>query len=388
MATRLSVVVPGSERADSPRDGSWISHDWHRPKKRPASRSITGFMLHVVSRSGAPTTWRRLERSSWYIWLATAAAVIFSIAQPATRVYSIAADPFEPGQAVYATLAFVCYLPIQIWLVLSVSRGNRGWPQRLGLAIMAVVIFAVMPLVGVGWVGIIDVLGALTLAILRPPWSFLTFCALIVAPTALTSALGRPDWALYFTMGILLYCLPLAVGIWMINLARQVQLARLDLAEQAVVRERIRIDRELSHTVGTGLESIATSGDRASKLAPTDQVMAARELKTLVRDARETLAEARRSVRRYREVSLRTELETAATLLEAAGVSVQLELASGDAAAQADESERTRLRGEIAHLLGGAAPRSVTIGVETVDGRARFLLRLAADERRVEAPAG
>ncbi len=141
MATRLSVVVPGSEGADYPHDGSWISHVWHRPAKRLANRPITGFMLHVVSRLGAPTTWRRLERSSWYIWLATAAAVIFSIAQPATRVYSIAADPFEPGQAVYATLAFVCYLPIQIWLVLSVSRGNRGWPQRLGFASLATCAF-------------------------------------------------------------------------------------------------------------------------------------------------------------------------------------------------------------------------------------------------------
>src|SRR5260370_15633352 len=186
------------------------------------------------------------------------------------------ADPFEPGQAVYATLAFVCYLPIQIWLVLSVSRGNRGWPQRLGLAIMAVVIFAVMPLVGVGWVGIIDVLCALTLAIPPPPWSFLTFCALIFAPTALTSAFGRPAWALYFTLGILLYCLPLAVGIWIINLARQVQLARLDLAEQSVVREPMRIDRALSHPWGTGLKPLSTPGDRAPKLCPTYQVTAAR----------------------------------------------------------------------------------------------------------------
>src|SRR5260370_16878652 len=93
MATRLSVVVPGSEGADYPHDGSWISHVWHRPAKHLANRLITGFMLHVVSRSGAPTTWRRLERSGWSIWVATPPAVIFTIPQPPPPAYPLSPHP-------------------------------------------------------------------------------------------------------------------------------------------------------------------------------------------------------------------------------------------------------------------------------------------------------
>jgi len=386
MATSLSVVVLGSEGPDFPPVRSGIGHERLRPQKRLANRPIARFMLHLVSRSVAPTTWLRLDRASWFIWLATAAAVIFSVAQPATRVYSFAAGPAElgPGQAVYAALAFACYLPIQIWLVLSLARGHRAWPQWIGLAAMATVIFAVMPLVGVGWVGMIPVLGALTCVTLRPPWSVVGFGVLLAAPGVLTSALGAPDFALYFTMGILLWVLPLVFVIWMIDVARQLQRARLALAEQAVVRERLRVDRELSRTVGDGLRLIAASGQRAAELASTDPPLAARELKALVKNARDTLSEARKNVRRYRETSLRAELETAAMLLEAAGVSVQLDVASADAA-DAAESERARLRREIAHLLAGAAPRSVTIRVETVDGRIRYQLRADSDQRTVEA---
>ena len=170
----------------------------------------------------------------------------------------------------------------------------------------------------------------------------------------------------------------------MIDVARQLRRARLALAEQAIVRERLRVDRELSRTVGDGLRLIAASGQRAAELASTDPPLAARELKALVKNARDTLSEARKNVRRYRETSLRAELETAATLLEAAGVSVQLDVASADAA-DGDESERARLRREIAHLLAGAAPRSVTIRVETVDGRIRYQLRADSDQRTVEA---
>src|SRR5258708_12514840 len=84
MATRLSVVVPGSEGTDSPDGGSWIRHDWHRPEKRVANRPITGFMLHVVSRSEAPTTWRRLDRSTSYISLTTPPPLLFPTPHPPT----------------------------------------------------------------------------------------------------------------------------------------------------------------------------------------------------------------------------------------------------------------------------------------------------------------
>jgi len=361
--------------------GRWRPRHEHRQRLPPAGR----FMLNLVSRSEAATRWRGSERSNWSIWLATAAAVAYSVLLPATRIYAIAADPNEPGHAAYAAVAFICYLPLLVWLVVSLAQGNRGWPQWIGLALMAAVIFAAMPLVGVGWVGEIYVLGALTLVTFRPPWSFIAFGALIAAPTPLTAALGRADWALYFTMGILLYSLPLAVGIWMINVVRQLQAARVSLAEQAIVRERLRIDRELSHSVGAGLRAIALSGDRAASLAATDPAAAMREIKGLVRDARSTLFEARQSVRRYREISPRAELETAATLLEAAGFTVHIDGPTGGLPAQADEPERANLRREVARLLGEEVPTAVTIEVETVGDRLHYRLRAVSERQKFGA---
>src|SRR5207244_1462799 len=93
---------------------------------------------------------------------------------------------------------------------------------------------------------------------------FLLYGVLVAAPAPLTFAFGQPEFALYFTTGILMFPLPLAVGIWSIRGARQLQAALLALAEEAVARERLRIDGELRETLGARLEESATRGGRAA----------------------------------------------------------------------------------------------------------------------------
>jgi len=208
------------------------------------------------------------------------------------------------------------------------------------------------------------------------------------APTPLTFAFGQPQWALYFTIGMLMFSVPLAVGIWSIRGARQLQAARLALAEEAVARERLRIDRELRETLGAGLEDIVVGGERAAELVTSDPPASAQELRGLVGGARQTLSEAPQMVTRYREVSLRAELETAATLLSAAGIEVQLELPPGEMPDSADERERAALRREIARLLAETARASVVIAVTSRDGRTRLEMRSTAETSRAGVTAG
>jgi two-component system, NarL family, sensor histidine kinase DesK len=325
-----------------------------------------------------PMKWVRLHQLdglAMAIVIATAGAVAYSVALPAMRLYGIIAYPPAHSDVGVALLAFAIYQPVQIWLVLSAARGERRWPQWLGLALVAVVMFASMPFVGVGWVGILYVLAALTLVTLSSPWSLIAWGALVAAPTPLTVALGHGEWALYFTMGTLFFSVPLASWIWMINVARQLHRARLDLASQAVLLERLRIDQELSESIGAGLDSIAANGAQASNLASSDPSGAARALNELVRQARRTLAVARHSVRRFRQSSLRSELETAATLLEAAGIAINLDIPAGDWASPVDDADRATLRREIAQLLIAPAPSAVTIAARAVNGRVQYELR-------------
>ena len=330
-------------------------------------------MLRIVSRRSLARLAGGIERSRWLIWLATAGIVLWSIVLPALRIYSIAADPTELGQAVAASVAFACYLPLQLWLVASAARGRRGRPQYIALAAMAAVIFAAMPLIGIGWIGINIVLAALTLVTIPRPWSFVLFGAFLIVPIPLTFAFGRPDWALYFAMGLLLFAVPLAVGISLVDSARELEDARRELARQAVRRERLRIDSELGQTVGAGLESIAAQGDRAITLL-TEPAAAGRELKSLVGTARRTLSGARLTVRRYREVSLRSELETAVALLEAAGVTTTLDIADEELTTSVAEGDRVSLRRDVTRLIGAGIATRVTIVIENGTLRLRQLV--------------
>jgi signal transduction histidine kinase len=348
-------------------------------------------ILVVVRPSSIGPRDEDLRWSNRFVRLATWAAVAWSVAQPMIRLYDIAVLPTSlggiSGRAMYAAVAVASYLPVQVWLVLSATRGPLGRRQRLGLAALAAVMVGMIPVVGVGWVGILYMLAALVLVAFRPPWSLLPYAALVAAPLPLTLALGQPEWAAYFTVGMLIFSVPLAIGIWLIRGVRQLQDARLELAEQAVVRERQRIDGEVRESVGVRLTAIVAQGRRVGEMAAEDPAGAVPELRVLIDDARRTLAETRRMVTRYREVSLLAELETVATLLSAAGIDTHLDLPP-ELPDAVDEEDRESLRRDVADLLGEIAPAdSVTIAVTPHRGRPRIELRTGSSPAAAEVAA-
>jgi two-component system sensor histidine kinase DesK len=307
------------------------------------------------------------QRSSWFVRMATGGAVAFSVLLPLIRVYNIAVQRAEDGgigdRAIYAAFAFAGYLPMQVWLVLSATRGAAGPWRRLSLAGLLAVVLGMIPVFCVGWVEMLYLPAALVLVGVRPPWSLLLFAALVVTPAPVSFAFGQPEWLVYFMVGMLAFPVPLAVLILLIRATRQLQDARLALAEQAVVRERLRIDEEVRESVGDGLVAIADQGRLAQEMAARDPSAAIEELRALVNHARRTSAETRRIITRYREVSLLAELRTMAALLLAAGIDTRLELPP-DLPHALDEPGRASLRRDVARLLEETAPSaSVTIAV-------------------------
>ena len=311
-------------------------------------------MIRVVRQSSIGAQDEHGRSSDWSIRVASLGAVAFCILLPAFRIYSIVVTPASiggiHGRAVYAVAAVACYLPVQVWLVLSAARrafGRWHWPW---LGVLAAVMFGMIPVVGVGWLGILYMLGALLLAGVNAPWSLLLYGALVATLAPMSFALGQPEWAAYYTVGMLIFGVPFAVGIRLIRVARQVQEARVALAEQAVICERLRIDEEVRASVGARLAEIAAMGGRVGELAASDPVAAGGRLRSLVDDARRTLAETRRMVTRYREGSVVAELRTIATLLSAGGIDVHLDLPPRLPDVM-DERDRESLRWEVARLL-------------------------------------
>jgi signal transduction histidine kinase len=305
------------------------------------------------------------SRSPQLIRLGTVAAVFYSLLIPTVVLYQMITDPIDPGRIQYALPATACVLPLQVWLVLSAAKGQIDRRHRLGLAVMAVIVLGTLPLVGVGWlVGMLIVPASLLLVYLRSPLSFVLFAVVALAMAPLAGALGHPEWASYAVLSQTANALPLAVGLWLLNVARQLDVARAKLADDAVVRERLRIDDELRRSLGVALEAITGQGERAARRAAQDPEGAERDLRELAAASRRTLTEARQLVSQFRGVSLEFELQTAVTLLSAAGIDTRLELPPTPLPSMVDEHIRIALRRDLAALLSdGGAGTAVTIAV-------------------------
>jgi hypothetical protein len=320
------------------------------------------------------------------IQLASTLVVGYSVIVAATRLYSVVTSPLHTPRIIIALAAFACWLPLDIWLVSAATRGSLRRTQTVGLAALAVVVFGALPDAGVSWVGFVGILAGLAVAGLRTPWSLVLYVALAATPAPLAIALGQPDWALYFSLSFPFVSLPVATGIWLVRAAGQLHTARVELAEQAVVRERTRADDELRGGVGAGLQQVADHADAALRRLD-DWAAATHELDVVVEVARATFTDAKRIVGRYREVSLRTELETAVTLLAAAGVDAKLELPPDEATESMGNGARQSLRDAIGEILSSAEPPT-TLTITAADGCIMIGQSGSHDSRAAEAAIG
>lgn len=330
-----------------------------------------------------PVAWCRVvarlsghPRSGRLVRLAAAGAVVCSVVLPVLELARIVLG-WTPGprRVTEAVLATACYLPLHVRHVWYAARGARPRAGGWTLAVMAVVVLGAVPLVGTGWLTSLHALGVSVLILVRPPWSLPLAAGLVAAPAPLAVAFGDADWAAFSAASVVWRGAAVFVLVWLVGAARRLEAARLALAEEAVTSERVRIDGELQRTLGAALETIAARGGRAASLAEGQPAAAGEELRALVEGSRSALAEARRTARGYQRLSLRAELDTAATLLTAAGIRTRLILPSGDLPQTVADPSRAALRAAVSRLLGDDTARHCWITAARQDGHLRLELR-------------
>jgi two-component system, NarL family, sensor histidine kinase DesK len=341
--------------------------------------SLTGRLPWRIAswyRAGARLTEGR--QSDGLIRLAAAGAVACSIVLPLLELARIATG-WTPGpghgHAAPAFVATACYLPLYVRHVRHATRGTRPAGARWTLLAMAVVIIGVLPVIGTSWLTSLHALAVSALIILRPPWSLLVVAGLLAAPAPLAIAFGDPQWAAFPAISVGWRGASVFVLVWLVGASRRLQDARLELAEQAIARERLRIDDELRRTLGVALHAIVARGEWAIALAARNPAMVEDELRALVEGSRRGLAEARRTIRGYQQLSLRAELDSAAALLAAAGIHTRLVLPSGELPESVDAAPRAALQAAVARLLHSGAVRHCSIMVTRQDGRVQLELR-------------
>lgn len=343
----------------------------------------------------APRSWRRLGPGTSLPWprcgrrdaevvelgdreplgpfarAAVPGAVVYASVWALLQVAVVAAA--APGWVLetgVAALATAGYLPFYVRHVLYGVRGARPAHGALTLAVMSAVVFVATPWVGADWLPTYHVVAVSALLVLRRPWSWLVFAAVVVVQVPLAFAFDSPFPASpsYYAVTVLWRASSVFVPIWLAGAVLQLSATRRELAEQAIVRERLRIDVQLRETVAPALSAIVRRGETAGGLLGRDTT--ADELHVLVDDSRSALADARRLMSSYQPLSARRELDTAAVLLQAAGIRTRLVLSEDALDEDAlDERLRADLRSTVARLLRDDRVAQCVLAVVPRDGR-------------------
>ncbi|MFC4014861.1 sensor histidine kinase [Nonomuraea purpurea] len=172
-----------------------------------------------------------------------------------------------------------------------------------------------------------------------------------------------------------------------VRVTAELEEARAELADAAVLKERLRISRDLHDGLGRSLTAIALKGDLAARLMERDPASARSEVGELVQVAREAAQDVRQVARGYRAMSLAGEVNRAMALLESSGVGAQAHLADTPLPRRSEEALAWAVREAVTNVLRHSRATTCTITTSLHGGRLR--LEVANDGAAPEAgPAG
>jgi two-component system sensor histidine kinase DesK len=110
----------------------------------------------------------------------------------------------------------------------------------------------------------------------------------------------------------------------LMELVRELELARAQVAKLAASEERLRLSRDMHDLLGHNLSLIALKSELARKLLGRDPAAAEGEVRDIESVARTSLQEARAAVRGLRSASLASELDRTREAMQAAGIEVDV----------------------------------------------------------------
>ena len=249
--------------------------------------------------------------------------------------------PLHPTQGVAVVLALVV-----LAVVMCATIGQKGDAAAVYIAVTCVMC-------------------------LRTRWAWLA--SLLVALSAYAATVWVPDW--HRDEGILFGTLVATLAIWgitqSINRNIEVLAVREENARLALEDERNRFARDLHDILGHSLTVITVKAELANRLVDVDADRAKAELADLERLSRDALADVRRAVEGYRELTLPGELARARTALSAAEIEADLPNSTDDVPSDVRELFAWVVREGITNVIrhSGARRCTVVLGEHEVEVR-------------------
>ncbi|MDX6301983.1 MAG: two-component system, NarL family, sensor histidine kinase DesK [Nocardioidaceae bacterium] len=257
---------------------------------------------------------------------------------------------------------------------LTRRRRNRGegatTPAQAGTLLAALAALGVLACVAIGQDGTATAVYLAVTAVMwlpgRPALAFVTGVVLLTDLSARTVAGWQPEGSLTFAI-----CAA-AFAMWGVN---QLMLRNLDLtrardenARLAVADERNRFARDLHDILGHSLTVITVKAELANRLLDVDPDRARAELGDLERLSRDALADVRRAVEGYRDLTLPGELARAREALRAAEIDADLPNSTDEVPSELRELFAWTVREGVTNVIrhSGASRCTVRLGATRV----------------------
>lgn len=323
---------------------------------------------HPHSAAGGASKYALLLSGVWLVFLV----------EPVLSHWDQRSDP----RVVIAMVAAVAFAATYLWAIVAHVRLRADWKLEFPLHQGYAFVVALLSLAGLMWLGLdqrgsgalifISVIAALAL----PTRHAFVVIPLISAAELLLS-LALPSWE----RDLYTPAIAMAAGFVMWG-AKEIMGRNLDLIRVRVENERLvveqernRFARDLHDILGHSLTVITVKTELARKLLDIDVERARTELEDLERLARESLADVRRAVQGYREISLPGEIARARVGLTAAGVEHVLPNSTDDVPARHRELFAWAIREGVTNVIrhSGAETCTVSLSADAVtvvdDGR-------------------
>ena len=232
------------------------------------------------------------------------------------------------------TVVFGAYY-MTIWVRLRRDRNDFASDPTIATSLTYLVVLLALAAVMVatlGEAGTTAFVYCAVAAVMLLPLRYAAITVLLLAGLTLLLNSRNPSWHSPVSLLFSIFAASLAVFGIRQMMARNIDLVRAHEknAELAVENERTRFARDLHGILGHSLTVITVKAELANRLLDVDTERARAELTDLERLSRDALADVRRAVEGYRELTLPGELARARTALAAAEIEAELPNSTDD----------------------------------------------------------
>jgi two-component system sensor histidine kinase DesK len=251
---------------------------------------------------------------------------------------------------------------LTIWVT---SADAEDWPpwQRLAvLTAQGLITYIPVAIFGKLWGDMAGFFAGSALLLLAGWVAWTVFAATIVSILVLSGVLASDAYDVaYLTLSTLVLSL-VVFGLARLSLLiKYVHARRGELAQLAVISERMRFARDLHDLLGYSLSAITLKAEFTRRLIGTNPGRARDELAEVLDIARQALADVRIVASGYRNISLAKEASSVNSLLAAAGIDAQVDINCGMLDEKLDTVLATVLREAITNMLRHSTARHCTI---------------------------